>query len=95
MDGWLKALIAVTCIVVIGGVGYFVLVDGSDRRTSGKVARIKLNSTYCQERLAQIRLGRTSADDIPVIKDCFVKGFVRQSDVVDAFKSGIKKRGGQ
>jgi len=93
MSGWLKALIAVTCIMVIGGIGYFVLVDRSDRR--GKVARIKLNSTYCQERLAQIRLGRTSADDIPVIKDCFVKGFVRQSDIVDAFKSGIKKRGGQ
>jgi len=93
MNGWLKALIAVTCLgVVIGCIGYFIVVDRRYAQNSGKVARIKLNSTYCHQRLAQIRLGRSSANDIPVIEDCFVKGMVRQSDVVDAFKAGIKKR---
>lgn len=91
MDGWLKTLIAGACLLVIICI-YFVVVDGSHRQNSGKVARIKLNSTYCHERLAQIRLGSPTADDIPVVEDCFVKGFVTQSDVADAFKARTKKR---
>lgn len=92
MNGWMKWLIAVTCIVVIGGIGYFAKVGRSDRQHSAKAARIKLDSTYCHERLAQIRSGKMSADDIPVVDDCFLKGLVKQSDVVDAFKAATKKR---
>jgi hypothetical protein len=94
MDGGLKGLIAVICVVVIGGIGYIVLADISGRRNSGKVARITLNASYCRDRLSQIRLGRTRGDDIAVVGKCFVKGLVRQSDVVDAFKAGAKKRNG-
>lgn len=32
MDGWLKGLIAVTCAVVIGGIGYFVVTDSAARK---------------------------------------------------------------
>jgi len=94
MDGWVKGLIAVICIGLIGGIGYLIVADSNDRRHSGKVARIKLDSIYCQERLAQIHSGKMSADDIPVVEDCFVNGFVSQSDVVAAFKAATKKRNG-
>ncbi|TAV98507.1 hypothetical protein ELI24_08975 [Rhizobium ruizarguesonis] len=92
MDGWLKGLIAVTCVVVIGGIGYFVLADRSDRRTSDKIARRTTDANYCQARLSQIRLGRLSGDDVPVVDNCVLNGLLRQSDVVDAFQAGTKRR---
>lgn len=92
MDGWAKGLIAVTCIALMSGIGYLIVADRGDRRHPGKVARIKLDSLYCQERLSRIHRGKMSADDIPVIDDCFLKGFVSQSDLVAAFKAATKKR---
>ncbi|WP_416066111.1 hypothetical protein ACK9YZ_07090 [Rhizobium sp. ZK1] len=95
MDGWLKGLIAVTCVVVIGGIGYFVVIDRSDRHKSDKAAFRLSDAVFCRARLSSIRAGITSADDVTVADDCFVKGLVSQSDVVDAFEAGTKKRIGQ
>ncbi|MDR9781588.1 hypothetical protein [Rhizobium redzepovicii] len=93
MDGWLKGLIAVTCLAVIGGIGYFILADRNDRQKAVNVDRQQVDAAYCRERLSQIRSGKLSADDIPVVDNCVLNSLLKQSDVIDAFQAGSQRRG--
>ncbi|MGR9076265.1 hypothetical protein [Rhizobium leguminosarum] len=70
MDGWLKGLIAVTCVVVMGGIGYFVVTDSAARKANqARNARAE-KAQVCEDRAVSILEGKLSADDLLVLTDC-------------------------
>ncbi len=85
MDGWLKALIAVACIVVIAGGGYYGW-------TEWRTAQVKQESqSRAQLRarcLAEIRRPDFSQETVTV---CLLNGSLTQADIDDRVTE-IKRR---
>jgi hypothetical protein len=87
MNGWQKALIALACVVVIGTAGIFIAADRADRRTEKTEAKRLASETACRDKLREVRDGKASGDDVTVLTDCALNGFISQSDVVDALQA--------
>jgi hypothetical protein len=94
MDGWLKGLIAITCIVVIGGVGYFVIADRAEQNRRSSLAIEYSDRDKCRERVDDIKAGKLSGDDILILQDCAMKSLVNKSDFEDAMKARTARTSG-
>ncbi|PSH68623.1 hypothetical protein CU102_12755 [Phyllobacterium brassicacearum] len=81
MDGWLKGLIAVACVVVIAGGGYYTWSEYSAKKERTLINERRAASARCQSRMEAIMDGNLSADDQIVISNCIVQGHITEADL--------------
>ncbi|MCW0014914.1 hypothetical protein [Rhizobium sp. BT-226] len=74
----LKALIAVTCVVIIGGVGYFIVSDMNAKKASEAREAREQRAQDCEERAQAMEAGNQSGDDLLVLIDCTNNGAMTQ-----------------
>ncbi|MBX4921001.1 hypothetical protein HJA76_15015 [Rhizobium bangladeshense] len=84
MNG-LKWLIALTCVVVIGGVGYFTVSDiNAKKADEAREARAQ-KSIECEDRVQAMENGKFSGDDLWVLTECTINGAMTQ----DRYNSAV------
>lgn len=90
MNG-LKGLIAVTCLVVIGGVGYFIVSDMNAKKASEAREARDQKVRSCEERAQAMEAGHLSGDDLFVLSDCITNGAMTQ-DRMDRAITAVGRR---
>lgn len=98
MDGWLKGLIALACLAVIGAGGYLVW---SERQEQAERAAASTAATgaaasrqMCRERARTIEAGQLSGDDVLVLQECGTSGALDKAAIDKALEARRKRMGG-
>jgi hypothetical protein len=94
MEGWLKWLIALACVVVLSFAGIFIAADRADRQGKKMEAKRSASETLCRDRVEELRTGKTSGDDLSILTNCMLNGFLSRSDVIDALQDRTKPPNG-
>ncbi len=94
MEGWVKWLIALTCLIVLGFTAIFIAADRADRQAKTMEAKRSNSETLCRDRLEELRTGKTSGDDLSVLTNCVLNGFLSRSAVIDALQNRNKRPNG-
>lgn len=90
MNG-LKGLVAVTCLVVIGGVGYFIVSDLNTKKANEAREAREQSARACEARAQAMEAGRLSGDDLLVLSDCITNGAMTQ-DRMDRAITAVGRR---
>ncbi|KKZ89071.1 hypothetical protein [Rhizobium phaseoli] len=91
----LKALIAVTCLVVIGGVGYFIVSDMNAKKANDEREAQHQKEQVCEDRARAMEAGHSSGDDLLVLIDCTNNGAMTQERMNSAISAvGRRINGG-
>lgn len=94
MDGWLKALIATACVVVIVGGGYYAWSENAESKERASARERRAAYSDCQRRMDEISKGRLSGDDQMVISNCILNGHVGESDITKVSEERRRRLGG-
>lgn len=94
MDGWLKALIATACVVVLVGGGYYVWSENAKSKERASARERRAAYSDCQRRMDDISNGRLSGDDQMVISNCIVRGHISESDINRVSEERRRRSGG-
>lgn len=82
MDGWLKGLVAVTCIVVIaGGIHYAREANRNDAKAEIAAARL-----MCKQRVKDMSNLKIRPDDQKVIASCLLNKHISSIEVDTAIE---------
>ncbi|QIG70411.1 hypothetical protein EVB88_027 [Rhizobium phage RHph_N28_2] len=92
--GGLKALIAVTCLVVIGGVGYFIVSDMNAKKANEAREARAQKSIACEDRVQAMENGKFSGDDLWVLTECTVNGVLTQDRYDSAITAAARHSNG-
>ncbi|MCB5201883.1 hypothetical protein LH464_05245 [Neorhizobium sp. T786] len=85
MDGWLKALIATACVVIIAGGGYYAWSQYRDAERRELLAEQRA----CTQRVRDIGNLKTRSDDQQALTRCIFRGFISTADLDDAKKKAL------
>lgn len=94
MDGWLKTLVALACVVVIAGGGYYAWSEYSDAKVGKARTARAVAAQTCSARIDDITNGRLSGDDQLVINDCIMQGLITSADLERAADARKRRLGG-
>lgn len=94
MDGWMKALVATACVVVIAGGGYYAWSEHAAKKERESLADRRASFERCRSRMDDINNGRLSADDVTVLSNCILNGHITQADLDRASEARQRRLGG-
>lgn len=98
MDGWLKGLIALACVAVVGAGGYLVWSERQERADRAAAASAASGAAasrqICRDRVRSIESGQLSADDILIMQECATSGALDKAAIDKALEARRKRMGG-
>jgi len=77
MGGWLKALIAAACLVVIAGGGYYAWSEYK----AGERQALLSEKRACDQRLRDVGRLKTRSDDQQFLTRCVFRGYLTTSEI--------------